>query len=134
MAQEYIGLERREFLRYDYDKPISYRPILSSKETLSGSSFLNAKPRNLSASGLLFVTKVSNVPDMATLLVIDLDYRTAAICQEIENQALILDNKLIGKVVRIEDNEDGTCGVGVAFLTKTDPIIKNIKGLKNLLK
>jgi hypothetical protein len=40
--------------------------------------------------------------------VLDLDYKTATICKEIEERVLILGNKRIGRVVRIEDNEDGT--------------------------
>jgi hypothetical protein len=64
----------------------------------------------------------------------DLDYETVSICNEIEDRVLILDNKLIGRVVRLEDNQDGTCGVGVAFIKKSDPLMKGIKNLQDLIK
>lgn len=117
--------ERRHFLRYDYDKPLAFKTIKSPKELHADNS--KGVVRNISASGLLFVSKVSEVPDISSILLLDIDFKTANICREIECQALISDNKLVGKVVRIEDNENGTCDVGVLFLTKSDPIAKDIK-------
>ena len=85
--------------------------------------------KNLSASGILFVTNADHVPTISSLLVLDLDYRTATICKEIEKRALIVDNKLLGRVVRIDDNEDGTCGVGVAVVTKSESVPKEVEDL-----
>jgi len=126
---ESMDKERREFFRYDYDKPLSYKTVKTSKTVKFPSDLYNAISRNLSASGLLFLTHTKDVPGISSLLAIDLDYKTINICREIEEQALVSNNKLIGKVVRIEDNDDGTCGVGVAFVKKTDPILKTIDDL-----
>ena len=48
---------------------------------------------------------------------------------EIEKRALITNNKLLGRVTRIEDNGDGTCGVGVAFVTKSDRLSEDVKNI-----
>jgi len=121
--------ERREFLRHPYNKPLTYKVISPTSKDNIASKLIAAISKNLSAAGILFITNVTKAPEIASILVLDLDYRTVNICHEIEQEALILDNKIIGKVVRIEDNEDNTCDIGVAFVRKSDPIINNIKEL-----
>ena len=134
MADKYGNKERREFLRYSYNKPLSYQKIPAGQDTSFVSSLITAISKNLSAAGILFVTNIGKLPDIASILALNLDYSTTSVCQEIEKRALIVDNKLIGRGVRIEDNEDGTCDVGVAFVTKSDPLLKNIKAIENLIK
>ncbi|MBU1006361.1 MAG: PilZ domain-containing protein [Candidatus Omnitrophica bacterium] len=119
---------KRKFLRVAYDKALTYEVIDSSKEKIA-SNIITAISKNLSASGILFITNVTKVPEITSVLALDLDYSTANVCREIEEQALVLNDKIIGKVVRIEDNEDNTCGVGVAFIKKSDPLTKDIKDL-----
>jgi len=129
------GKERREFLRFSYNESIRYSIIKECREKDFSSDLMNAISKNLSASGILFVTSIGNEPGISRLLVLDLDFKTTNICREIEERALILgDNKLIGKVVRIEDNEDGTCSVGVAFVKKTDALQSDIGDLETLAK
>jgi len=120
MIEDFSGNEKREFLRYDFDKPIHFNSINSPKDRSFSEEMTDAISKNLSASGLLFITSVQKVPHISSILILDLDHRTASICKEIEGGALVVNNKLMGRVVRIEDNEDGTCGVGVAFVTKAD--------------
>ena len=119
---------KRKFLRVAYDKALTYEVIDPSKEKIA-SNIITAISKNLSASGILFITNVTKVPEITSVLALDLDYSTANVCREIEEQALVLNDKIIGKVVRIEDNEDNTCGVGVAFIKKSDPLTKDIKDL-----
>ncbi len=126
--------EKREFLRYDYNKAIRYSTITTGENKSFVSRLLTAVSENLSAAGILFTAKAGELPEIASLLILDLDYKIANVCQEIEKRALIINNKLIGKVVRIEDNEDGTCGIGVAFVKQSDPISKNVKSLEDLIK
>ena len=64
------------------------------------------------------MTQPFYAPAISSLLLLDLDYNAASICREIDGRVLFIDNKLVGRVVRLEDNVDGTCGVGVAFLKK----------------
>ena len=134
MCGEYKGPERREFLRCGHKRSMKYSTINIIKDKDFASELINAMSKNLSASGILFITNATKVPDISSLLVLDLDYKTANICREIEERILILENKLIGRVVRIEDNEDGTCGIGVAFVTKTDPLSKDIQNIEDLIK
>ncbi|MFH1996991.1 MAG: PilZ domain-containing protein [Candidatus Omnitrophota bacterium] len=122
-----ISVNRREFLRFDYNEPIKYNVISEVKEKSFSTEIMRAITKNLSASGILFITNVGKQPNISSLLVLDLDYKTTNICREIEDSALVLGNKLIGKVVRIEDNEDGTCAVGVAFIKKADSIPAGLK-------
>jgi hypothetical protein len=133
MANIYKGPERREFLRCDFNKPVKYSTVNVVKDQNFTTGLADAISKNLSASGIYFITKVGKVPDISSLLVLDLDYKTATICKEIEERVLILGNKLIGRVVRIEDNEDGTCGIGVAFVKKSDADTKEVKDIENIL-
>lgn len=129
MHDSYTGEERRRFLRCGYRKPFHYSLVSSPEKETPISSFIKAVSRNLSASGILFITKAEGVPKVSSLIMLDLDYSTASTCKEIEGRALIKNNKLLGKVTRIEDNEDGTYGVGVAFITKSKRLNKDIKNL-----
>ena len=119
--------EKREFLRYSYDKPVNYRILISPKHNSSASKLVNGISRNLSASGILF--KSDHLPEISSILELNLDYRTTGICQEIEENAMIIGNRLIGKVVRIEETEDGKYNVGVAFIKKSEPLPPGIEDL-----
>ena len=67
------------------------------------------------------------MPEISSILALDLDYRTTSICKEIEGRVLILNDKLFGKVVRIEDADNGLYDVGVAFIKKSEELAKDIK-------
>ncbi|MDD5422809.1 MAG: PilZ domain-containing protein [Candidatus Omnitrophota bacterium] len=122
---EYPGVERREFFRYRHEKPVTYRVVTPAKT--EASDMLNGMSKNLSASGILFTSK--HHPAISSIVVLDLDFRTTRICEEVEERALIVNNKVIGKVARIEDNDDGSFDVGVAFVKKTDGVSDEIKRL-----
>jgi len=134
MADMHNAKEKREFLRYDYTKPIAYLTLSEAKNTNAASRILTAISKNLSAAGILFTARVDKLPGISSVLAMDLDYRTTGVCKEIEECALILKNRLIGRVVRIEDNEDGTCGVGVAFIKKSDNLTEDIKDIEGLIR
>ena len=119
--------DKREFLRYRCDKPVNFKILFSPKDKKAASKILNGISKNLSVSGILFAS--DTLPEISSIIALDLDYRTTVICQEIEEKVLIFDNKLIGKVVRIEESDDGTYNVGVAFIKKTDQISPEIKEL-----
>ncbi len=130
MADEFKGKERREYFRYRYEKPIHYSLVASKKDQNPiATSLVEAVTKNLSASGILFTSPV--VPDLSSILILNLDYRTSQVCQEIEENAVIVNNRLLGKVVRIEDADNGMWDVGVAFVRKTDDLSKDIKKFIN---
>jgi len=122
-----IHSDKREFLRYRCDKPMRFKILLSPKDNSNALKLLCGISKNLSASGILFAS--DTCPEISSILVLDMDYRTTSICQEIEEKVLIVDGKLIGKVVRIEEKDDGTYNVGVAFIKKSDQLPPEIEGL-----
>ena len=75
--------------------------------------------RNISQSGILFQTE-QEPPQLSSIVWLNLDIRTLKICQEIESRALIFNNGILGKVVRVEEDLDAANAydVGVCFLKK----------------
>lgn len=127
MQEHYQGKEKREFFRYKHEKPVYYRSVGVPPRGGRAAKSLKAISKNLSASGLLFTTEL--VPELSSVVAIELDYRTSRICREIEAKALMLDNKLIGKVVRIEDAGEGLYDIGIAFIKKSEAIPPELKGM-----
>lgn len=121
MANEnYGGAEKREFLRYKHERPVNYKIVSPYKDGDIAAKFIGAVSKNLSVSGILF--KSNFMPQISSVIIMDLDYRTSRICQEIEDRTLTINDKVVGKVVRIEANDDGTYDVGVAFVKKSDKL------------
>jgi len=127
MQEHYPGKEKREFFRYKHEKPVYYRNMGVPSRGGKCAKSLEAISKNLSASGLLFTTEL--VPELSSVVVIELDYRTSKICREIESKVMMLDNKIVGKVVRIEDAGEGFYDIGVAFIKKTEAIPSEIKSI-----
>jgi hypothetical protein len=80
---------------------------------------LEGTTRNISQNGVLFQTDDSP-PQLSSIVWMSLDMRTLKICQEIESKALIFNNGVLGKVVRVEEDtqSDNTYDIGVCFLRK----------------
>lgn len=127
MVESYEGKERREFFRYKHEKPVQYKVLDTSSDKDASAKFMDAISKNLSISGVLFTSNY--LPKISSILVLDLDYRTSRICQEIEKRALMVGDKMVGKVVRIEESGNGLYDVGVAFVKKSDKLPKDIKEL-----
>jgi c-di-GMP-binding flagellar brake protein YcgR len=119
----YTDRERREFFRLNYSQPLQYRTAGPIKETAASS-------RNISQTGILFRTE-TRPPEISSLLWLDLDIRTLKICQEIEGKALIFNNGLIGKVVRVEEDAEAanSFDVGVCFLRKDEAKNRDVQKL-----
>jgi hypothetical protein len=130
MNEDYRGEDRRKFLRCNYEHFFSYNAVNLSADKRFMSSLIHAVSRNLSGSGMLFST--TEVPPLSSLLVLSLDYHTARVCEEIEKNALIVNNRVLGKVVRIEERGDGVYDVGVAFVTRSDRLPKDVQSLVSL--
>ena len=126
MKDAYNGDERREFERCDFEKPLQYREIASKGDDHTLSSVIKGVVKNLSASGVLFVITSKKIPNMASLLLLELEYYSAAICKELEQRSLIAQNMFLGKVIRVEDNADGTSDVGVALVPKRRELLDNL--------
>jgi hypothetical protein len=127
MSADYQGSERRKFLRCNYEQFFDYNTVNLSKDKKFMSSLISAVTRNLSGSGMLFST--AEAPQLSSLLVLSLDCQTARVCQEIERNALVVNNRILGKVVRIEERQDGAYDVGVAFVTKAENIPQDVQNI-----
>lgn len=128
-TKNHNGKERRSFFRYEHKTPMHYSLVTKPHEKGLISKTIRAISKNLRASGVLFATDKAHIPDLSSILILDLDYRTARICEELEKRALIVNNKLLGKVVRLQRVADDAVNVGVAFITKSDSLSEDLKKL-----
>jgi len=114
--------ERREFLRLNFKKPFKFKSFFLEKSGANKTQAPDSGPglsQNISSSGILFQTQ-NSPPKLSSILWIDLDFRLLNICHEIERKALIFNNGLLGRVVRVEENPQNNqvYDVGVCFLTQ----------------
>lgn len=113
-----IDQERREFFRLNFTTPVRFKPVeIKALQKTETSDSLQGSTRNISQSGILFQTE-NKPPKLSSILWMNLDMRTLKICQEIESKALIFNNGVLGKVVRVEEDPNNTYDVGVCFLRK----------------
>jgi len=124
----YQGPERRKFIRLDYIKPLAYK--ICKKETVD--MLLDGYTVNVSEAGLLCNLQDKINPDDILWLRFDRD--TLMVCQEIEKRSVIYQNGIIGKVVRSELREDGSCEVGVQFITREEKTVFPIRSAMQFLK
>jgi len=129
MERYHMGKDRRAFVRYEHNRPMHYSLVASPGDKTLISRAVSAISKNISASGILFETDKEHIPDLSSLLILDLDYRTAKACADLEDRALIVNNKLLGKVVRIERKDSENVDVGVAFINKSDRLSEDIRKL-----
>lgn len=115
--------DRREFFRVPFRNPLKYKAYTEKPVT--------ATVENISQSGILFQTE--EAPKLSSVLWLSLDIRTLKICQEIESRALIFNNGVLGRVVRVEEDTESGKGydVGVCFLKKDQ---RNTAEVEQLLK
>lgn len=127
-----LSQERRQFFRLHFNTPLQFKSY-SAKEKTAGTTqpVLRGNTQNISQSGVLFRTG-ERPPQLSSIVWMDLDIRTLKICQEIEERALIFNNGLLGKVVRVEEDEkqSDTYDVGVCFLTQDQ---KNSREVQQIL-
>ncbi len=116
--------DRREFFRLPYANSLKYKAYNEQGAT--------ATAQNISESGILFQT-AQEPPKLSSIVWLNLDLRTLKICQEIESRALIFNNGVLGKVVRVEEgsDDDSSYDVGVCFLRKEQ---RDTAGVSELLK
>ena len=124
------GQERREFFRINFNTPLNIKSYAGS---VAGSPQVVSQgvSQNISQSGILFQTE-NNPPQLSSIVWMGLDMRTLTICKEIEKRALIFNNGLLGRVVRVEEDTKNTnrYDIGVCFLTQEQ---KNSREVQQIL-
>ena len=121
MSDNYAGKEKREFFRYRHVGTANFKEVLKDNAL---SDAAQAITKNLSASGMLFTSQYPL--RLSSMIVLEIDYRTTKLCEEIEDRALIMNNKLLAKVVRIEDNDNGSFDIGIAFVRKSENLPQKV--------
>jgi hypothetical protein len=106
--------ERREFFRINYAAPLAYK--VCNKDTVS--KLLQGYTSNISEAGMLCnIREQVNADD---ILWLSFDRGVLDICAQMEKRALIYQNGVIGKVVRIEPKGYDNFDVGIRFLTREE--------------
>ena len=121
------GDDKREFLRMDYETPLDFK-VLSGEKLSSKKDIVS---RNVSSSGLLFRTaSETSIPNLSSIVWIKLDDKMLNICSEIENDLVMLNGGVFGRVVRIAEGEPGlSYDIGVCFLRKQNMSKEDISDL-----
>ena len=119
MRFEYRGPERRKFIRLAHSAPLSYK--ICSKSTVS--KLLDGYTANVSETGLL--CRIKERVDKDDLIWLCFDRTILGSCQEMDKKALIYQNGIIGKVVRVEHKE-GHYEVGIQFVTREEKNLTHI--------
>lgn len=128
MMEDYNGPERRKFIRLDYATPLGYK--VCKQETLM--KLLEGYISNVSEAGVL--CNIKDKVNKDDILWLSFDRATLTICEEIEKRALIYQNGIIGKVVRIEPKDLGAYDIGVQFITREEENLTHIYPKVHFLK
>ena len=127
-AAGYPGKDRRQFFRHPHEKPVHYKKLSLTRNKILASKLTDAVSKNLSTSGVLFITQ--DPPELSSIVILDFDHRgIKTFHREIKNSIFMLNHKVFGKVVRIEDSGNGQYHVGVAFIEKTESTVNIIEDL-----
>lgn len=121
---------KREFFRINVETPLEFVNFTSRGQEHQKTALMEGVSKNISQSGLLFHTE-AKPPKISSILWMNLDIRTLKICQEIEDRALLFNDGLVGRVVRVEEDVlNNIYNVGVCFLTQDQ---KNNRDIQKLL-
>ena len=127
--------ERRDFFRLKFNAPVQFKAYSERGGTRrpEGQAQL-AEPgasKDISSAGILFQTN-HRPPELSSILWLGLDYRMLKICQEIDHRALIFNEGILGRVVRVEEDLENADAydVGVCFLTKDQ---KDSRAVQNVI-
>ncbi len=117
----YKGHDRRAFLRMNYEAPVEVKVLSNVKDANPATS------RNISQTGILFSSE--HLVPLSSMVWLNLDINTLSICSEIEENSLIYKNGIVGKVVRVDEADDGNYDIGVCFVKKSAPEAEKLKSL-----
>jgi len=116
----YNGPERRQFVRLDYTSPLGFK--VCKKKTVS--KLLQGYTADISQAGLL--CNIKEKVKINDILWLSFNRAILSICEELEKRALIYQNGIIGKVVRVKPKNGGTYDVGIRFITREEKNLTHI--------
>jgi len=126
------GVERRRFFRFSYERQVRYRKLILAERKIVETKSCGCVSKNLSASGMLFISK--DQPRLSDIILLDLNGKEAPVYKTMKKDILTLNNKPVAKVVRVEEIRNGQYNVGVAFLTKSKNEATDIERLITNMK
>jgi hypothetical protein len=118
LSQDNTLQNRREFFRLKFTNPVQFKSYTPGNTARSAET-RQAVTQNVSQSGILFQTG-QTPPQLSSIVWMNVDLRTLKICQEIEERALIFNEGVLGRVVRVEEDakQADTYDIGICFLTQ----------------
>jgi len=120
MTNQYDGQEQRDHERFDCMTPLAYK--VCSQETLS--KLFKGYTVNVSESGLLCNLR-DNVK-LEDVIWLSFNKSVLELCAEIDKRSFFYQNGVVGKVVRVEDMDDGSFNVGIHFITREEQNLTHI--------
>ncbi len=116
-------IEKREFLRVDYEAVVHFSVFTND--------MLRKMPRaitkNVSACGILFSSE--DVIPVGTLVAIELNLQTVSHVIEIDDTVFMVEGKILGRIVRVEELVSGSFDIGVCFIRSKQASDKKINEL-----
>ena len=128
MENYFSGPEKREYVRLEYSKPLAYK--VCKQETLT--KIFEGYTVNVSQIGLL--CNLKDKVKIDDILWLSFDRNILIICKEVEKNSMIYQNGVIGKVVRVNNDPNGSFDVGVKFLTREEKELPDVKTSINFLE
>ncbi len=110
----YSGEERRGFIRLGFNTPLACK--VCKKETID--KLLQGYTWDISESGLF--CSVNEKVCENDILWLSFDRNTLNVCTELEKKAMVYQNGIIGKVVRVQEKDGGNYDLGIQFLTREE--------------
>ncbi|MFH0827227.1 MAG: PilZ domain-containing protein [Candidatus Omnitrophota bacterium] len=120
MKKVYKEPDRRNFLRLEFKTPLQFK--VCRQETIS--MLLDGYTSNISQNGLL--CHIREKVSCGDFVWLSFDRATLSICEDLEKRALVYQNGIIGKVVRIARKARESFDVGVQFLTREEKNLTHI--------
>lgn len=124
----YAGKERRKFIRLEYAMPLDCK--ICKKETIT--KLLQGYTANISENGLF--CNIKEPVKKNDILWLSFDRGALGLCASLERRAMIYQNGIIGKVVRVEHKKNHTYNVGVSFITREEKNLTHIYPKVHFLK
>lgn len=124
MFEPYKATDRRKSARYSYQKNIKYKITDFSHSGKTNLKISQAISKNISTEGILFYTK--NPPGLSSIILLDINYRATPIRKELKEKVVIIDGKVLGRIVRVQEEKDNQYSVAVAFVSIKSGLTKQI--------
>lgn len=115
-GNELSAQERRSVVRITCQTPLTFK--VCKEETIS--KIMAGYTQNISPDGLR-CTISENVP-IGCVLWLKLDKDALTLCEEIEKRSVILQQGILGKVVWVEKQGEGSFNIGLQFITREEKI------------